>query len=462
MTVGVMASLGDSDITITPVKDSILLNQSATYDVSVYNKDVTIKDIRIYTPDVEWIIPDSMIHAYPQKETVQRLTLTPTKYVSPKTYGITLNFKVLDTEELIKKMIYVNVMPPGQAVSNYLPSLTLDAIIDKQLEPGKKVLLVVIVENQNVLVYNDLKLRIKSDLDVLNTEKDIQLNLSSLERKTLELNYAISQLEKPGTYKLNYELIRGSQVLAQGAPIELKVLERTPPYQEDVKVENNFLKTVRKITYTSQSNVDDTKQEKVEAGLFKRLFTETSVKSKIVEENGIKYLAYDIALSPGESKTVTITTDYRILLYILIIVIIGWLLYIKYRSPIGIVKSVSGVKLEEGGISRLKVMLEIKNISHKEIKNVTVTDYIPNIADISKEFIEGTIKPSKVFMHQKKGTIVKWDLPEIAPGEDRLISYDFKSRLSILGNFRLPRAKAIFDRNGRAIYSYSNTAGVNA
>ena len=104
----------------------------------------------------------------------------------------------------------------------------------------------------------------------------------------------------------------------------------------------------------------------------------------------------------------------------------------------------------------------VKNISNKKITNVTVVDYIPNIADISKEFVEGTLKPSKVLVHQKKGTILKWELSEIAPGEERLISYDLKSKLSIIGNFKLPRAKVVFKKGKREIISYSNSLGVNA
>ena len=106
--------------------------------------------------------------------------------------------------------------------------------------------------------------------------------------------------------------------------------------------------------------------------------------------------------------------------------------------------NITETRINEGGISKIKIVLEIKSISKKPIKNLTVVDYIPNISDISKEFIEGTLRPSQMLLHKKKGTILT------------------HSKLSIIGNFRLPRAKVIFKRNKKEVHSYSNSVGVNA
>ena len=118
--------------------------------------------------------------------------------------------------------------------------------------------------------------------------------------------------------------------------------------------------------------------------------------------------------------------------------------------------------MKEGGISELKVLLEIKNTSDKPIKNVAIIDYIPNIAELATDYMPGTITPAKVLAHKAKGSILKWTIEEMAPGEDRLISYNIKSKLSIIGNFKLPRAKVVFKQNKKEIRSYSNSLGVKA
>ena len=56
---------------------------------------------------------------------------------------------------------------------------------------------------------------------------------------------------------------------------------------------------------------------------------------------------------------------------------------------------------------------------------------------------------------------MKWDIEDIAPGEDRLISYTLKSKLSIIGKFNIPRAKVSFKRKGKNITGYSNLTGVS-
>lgn len=458
-------ALSESDIEIITVKDNIMQEESARFAVNIINNESIIKEVKIYSPSVEWTIPTKTIKLYPNKEKSEALEIKPTKYVSPgETYKIPIHLRETDTDELVKKAVFIYVKPPGQAFSNYVASVDTSARIKDEIMPGENVVLTVVVENQNVLVLENLTLRVKSDLKVLNTGEMLRLGPVTGDegKKILEFTYPISQQQEPGTYTLDHEILRRGEVIAEGEPMQIKVLENTPAYSKEENVTESFLKTRKTIIYTSRSNVEDKKTIMIGSGILARLFTETSVQSKIIEEEGRKHIAFDVELSPGESKEVIIIKNYRILLYAAIIVVFGLLIYYKYKSPLKIVKSVSDVQLKEGGISELKVMLQIKNTSKKKVSNAKVTDYIPNIADVSKEFIEGTLKPSKVLMHDKKGTILKWDLEEISAGEERLISYSLKSKLSIIGNFRLPRAKAGFKKGKKEIYTYSNTLGINA
>lgn len=457
---GSVFAISDSDIDISTVKDNIMQDESAKFTVNILNNGSVAKDIKMYSPDVEWTIVTTTITAYPKKEVSEDLVIKPTKYISPGMYGINLHFKDLETEELIKKVLFVNVKPPGQAVSNYVPSVTLEATMEKKIVPGENIIITAIIENQNTLLLEGSELKIRSDLEVFNTDEEVDIN--SLEKKALELTYAVDDLQEPGTYSVSFELERNGQELARGEPIEVEVTQSTPNYEEEVEVDKGFLRTTEIVTYTSNSNIADVQTKKVGSGIFKRLFTETSVESKVIEDEGKKHLVFDLELGPGETKKVWITTNYRVLLYAIVVILMGLFVYFKYKSPLKVIKSVSNVQMKEGGISNLKIMLQIKNNSNKKLKDVQVVDYVPNIADVSKDFIEGTLKPSKLLMHEKKGTILKWELSEIAPGEERLISYNIKSKLSIIGNFKLPRGKVIFKQKKREIYSYSNTLGVNA
>jgi hypothetical protein len=456
-----VAALTDTDIKVTILKDNIYQNESAEFLVSVNNIETIIHTLKIYSPDVEWIIPTEDIKAYPQKETDNELLITPTKYVAPGMYGVNINFKDINTQDIFRKVLYINVKQPGQAFSNYVPSITIQSNIEKTVKPGSAVLMTMIIENQNLLVLEDLTLSITSDLELFNTEQ--QIALKSLEKKALELNYNVNPLEAPGNYKIRYELKQGNQVVAQGAPIEVIVPAMKPDYLEESKIEKGIfgLRTTNSITYTSQSNVDDSKTIKIKAGFIKRMFTDTSISSKTITEDGEKYIAFDLPLSPGESMLVIVETSYWPVVYILLIAIIIGIVYLIYRSPIAVKKSVSDVQLKEGGISEISVVLNVKNTSSKAIKDLSVADYLPHIVSVSNQIVEGTLKPTAVISRPKKSTIIKWEIPELASGEERIISYTLKSKLSVFGNFILPRAKVVFKEKNREFYSYSNTVGVN-
>ena len=120
-------------------------------------------------------------------------------------------------------------------------------------------------------------------------------------------------------------------------------------------------------------------------------------------------------------------------------------------------KTATVIATKEGGISELKVIIEIINRSKKQIKHVKIIDNVPRIAELAKEYDVGTVKPDKVVQHERKGTLVKWSLDEVDPGEERVISYKVKSKLSILGGVTLPSAAAKFEFGKRQRTANSNT-----
>jgi hypothetical protein len=86
-------------------------------------------------------------------------------------------------------------------------------------------------------------------------------------------------------------------------------------------------------------------------------------------------------------------------------------------------------------------MLTIRNDTGKPVKDIEIKEIIPHIASIKKDFPAGTMQPDKILMHKTKGTVVKWRIDELDAGEERIIKYDMKSKLNILGSFTLPSTK---------------------
>lgn len=121
-----------------------------------------------------------------------------------------------------------------------------------------------------------------------------------------------------------------------------------------------------------------------------------------------------------------------------------------------ITKTSSSVSMKEGGISDFKVVMHVKNRTKKAVNNIRIIDKVPKIANVIEEFDVGILKPSKIIKHEKKGTLLKWVIESLDASDEVIISYRIKSRLSILGQFVLPRSVGRYTKNGKERITYSN------
>jgi hypothetical protein len=92
---------------------------------------------------------------------------------------------------------------------------------------------------------------------------------------------------------------------------------------------------------------------------------------------------------------------------------------------------------------------------------VNIIDKVPHIAEVLKDFEMGTLHPTKVLKHAKKGTLIKWEVKELDKFEERVLAYKIKSRLSVLGEFKLPVAVAKFSTlSGKERSTHSNSVSL--
>ncbi|MBW2977221.1 hypothetical protein KY331_00085 [Candidatus Woesearchaeota archaeon] len=457
-----IAIAADYDITITPSERRITMDQTAQFTATVTsNSSKTEKfTITLSPAEVQWSMLSEIIIVAPGSQQSADFMITPTKSIIPGPYGVKTNFRRESPEELIEKTVFINVQTASEIISKYKPSLKADVDMPVSITPDKRLTIRVNVENQNVLNLTDLKIKISGDLETLNTERTIRL--APLEEKVVDFTYELNPLQDPGDYRVSFELLKGNETIETFSTRILTVLEIKPGFAKEEKEKLGFLKLSKELTYTSKSNVKDTQAIKLPVSLIEKWFTSSIPKAKYFKEAEERFIGWDLELAPGESKTIFITVSYRPIFYIIALIVAAIVLYVFYKSPVNIKKEVSEVNLKEGGISQIRVMLEVKNSSKKSVSNVSIIDYVPNIADVEKTYIEGTLKPSKTLQHKERGTILKWELPELAPGEERLVSYNVRSKLSILGNFKLPRAKVKFKHRKKEHVSYSNTIGISA
>ncbi|MBR9680226.1 MAG: hypothetical protein GOU98_00180 [Candidatus Altiarchaeota archaeon] len=155
-----------------------------------------------------------------------------------------------------------------------------------------------------------------------------------------------------------------------------------------------------------------------------------------VERDGFSYtLKWDYKIAPGDERIVaSYTVDYIPYSIIGVLVIIAILLMLQRPEAVEVKKSFEQTKgHEKAGI---KVTLTLINSSDETVEGVVVEDLVPGIARVKKAFI---VKPKA--KKERAGTNLIWDIGKLAPGEERILSYEAELSFGIIGKLELPKPK---------------------
>ncbi|MBW2979476.1 hypothetical protein KY307_02390 [Candidatus Woesearchaeota archaeon] len=449
----IVSAAADFELSIKAIKDRIKPDEAAKFRLTITNNYGAAQTFKIYSLDIEWDVTTTTLSIGSGKEKTLTVLAKPLKKFEPGVYGVKLYVKSLTTGEFKEKLLLVSI---GEAENlSYAPAVSMDIDMIEVLAPEEVVNVKVNLENKNTLKLDNLSLVISSELNAF--DKIVDLQLDSLEKKTIELNFKIPKNQQPKEYKVMFDLLHENKTLASKIRI-VEVSESTPAFSREELVERRFLKLVKTITFTNDGNIRNAQMIEVPA----KAFTSTIPKASIVSKDGKKFFVWEIELAPGESSSVVLVTNYRVIFYLIVLALVCLFIYTKFRQVAVVKKTVSDVLVGEGGgVAKARVMIDIINKSRKELRNVDILDILPNIAKVGKEFPEGTLKPSKILAHKEKGTILNWKIDVLAPSEERLITYEIESRLPVIGGLRLPKARVKFEIDGKKKKIYSNSVRVS-
>ncbi len=428
---------------IQNVKASIDLEDTALYKLKIRNDLATIENFLVYTTSVEWSLnsipaSDRNPKVYPESFKLIELELKPTAYISPGAYSVPISVKNADTGEIrivaAPVVIYSKDTPQGK----YLPGIRSVTQIASEVDPREDVSIKVDLFNQNPLNITQITISLRSNL----INKEYQTSLNPLETKTINFNIELNPLVEPQEDIL-YTTIKVNQFTFEPEPSVYKIIT-----YGDLKtirdVKRGFLKTTQDITIENQGNEFKKGTFRESRNIFSSIFTTTNPKGEKVIFDEEKNFAWEVALDPGTSTKIIVTNNYQYLFIAIVLVILIIAGYFMFRPSIMIKKSAIVIGRKHGGISDLSVRMAVVNRGKANVKDIVLTDKLPNLVDLYKDFEEGTLRPSSILKHEKKGTIMKWQIRTLEPGEERIIHYKVKTRLSILGSLSLPVTVAKF------------------
>lgn len=452
--------LAESTINVTAVKNEITTAEEAKFSLTIVNNRGVPQEYSIYSLQsgegwdvAPYPLDDKIIRlAAGQSYTTTIIARLPEKNkekFSPGIYFVHLTVQS-DLGESYTEALKIYLRSEG--IVDYLPSIKVTVDMDEKINPQNPLSIKLFLENKNKLNLKDLKIKIQSDMPEF--VKEVVVDLQPLEKKTVEFAVEPNDFQQPGDYVLFFVFERAGETV-KIIEKRVEIVSLMSEFTVDVSKEERFLKIFRTLTITNGGNIRNTQTVKLPATFLESLFTGGGADVK--SESGNRYLTWEKTLNPNETTTLTAVTNYRIPVYVLIIILLFAGFYFIVQSPLSIRKTAVTVSSGEGGaLSEIKVTLEVANRSKKPVKEISVIDVIPGIANIEKNLDVGTLKPREV-KHSKIGAKVFWSLAELDAHEQRLITYNIKAKLNILGTFSLPRAAVEFKKkSGRKGKAYSN------
>jgi hypothetical protein len=466
----------DFDISVDPVSDSIFATEdgaTAKFDVAIKNNQNTTDNYQIsFSDDVKWSIevrPDTHLIRFPvgpQQSSTTRIIVSPTtsklqfgQYKVPVTIT-SMNHNSQKTENML-----VFIKDPSSLIEkSYLPSITMYVDAPAKLDPREDGQLVIDIENRNPLNISDFTIVVDSQVNdfIDNTE---EIKLGPLERKKVTFSIIYKSVQPPTTDTITVSTsIPSKNKLFDPVTRSVEIL----PYSSlstKPTTKESFLTRTETTYYFNDGNVPRDDKIRVRTSFFEKIFTKTTPNANIVREQGIWYFEWIIGLDAQETRQVQVYVNYRPLFLSIIAIVAVIIIYIVFRSPIIIKKASRHVpttkEQEQEGFSDVKLILHVKNRTNKVVEDVTVIDRLPSIVDAEKEITAGTLSPTKIIKHQKKGVLIKWELATLEPYEERIITYDIMSRLKIIGPFVMPAASVRYkNKFGRHSRVYSNKLSV--
>ena len=449
------------EVNAAAIKDKIVVDEVAEFDIVIKNnldseEEFTIKKAGypfwdMFTKPLQNPIT---LKVPALGSSSIRLFVDPLYITSVDTYTLEAGVVLSRTGEEQKVPITVGIKSTEPLIGGYIPTvLTSTSIEPSNIDPRENFKIRIVLNNQNVLDYNNLTIKVESNL----FRDELHVPLGPKEDKTVEITKSLDPTTPPQGDRLVTAIFMGQRMIVSPIVQEFEIKEYLQ--QEELGEEQSFLKIRKGIKLTS-NNPDYKGVVKIPTTALQILLLSSSPRDEIVRENDKQYLVWDVKLGKDKTMTIYTTKNYRPIVIILLSAIAAVILYFLFRSPVVVRKSIANIGMSEGGISEAKVVVRVKNRSQTRLTDIEVMDNLPHIAHVEKELSIGSIQPHAILNHPKRGIMIKWIIETLEPGDERVLSYRMKSRLAILGEFNLPAANARAKIGNKVVISNSNRVSV--
>lgn len=418
-----------------PVIDVVVpeINQPAVYDLKITNLG-DFDFFSIYSLVGVDILPNETFFIKKDETKKIRVELWPQQSVldKPGTFNFVYKIKSKDGE-MQDDVLLIRVVSLKDTLK--INSYNIDFDSDKA---------VVYVKNRVSLGFPKIKAHFTSSFFDFSEE----FSLDKYEKKEFEvpLNRAEMKQLAAGSYIIT------TDIETYGAKERIDDSFRYTEKQEISSEESKKGILVSQIIVKkiNEGNLPSLVQVRVKKNIISRLFTTMNVEPAKTEREGftVNYV-FQKEIGPAEIYTVKVTTNWFYPLILLFaVVLVGYLVRAYTTTFILLRKRITFVKTK-GGEFALKIVLIAK--AKNFVEKIKIIDKIPSLVKVHKRF--GAAEPDKI---DEKNRRLEWNIENLQPHEERVFSYIIYSKISPIGKFEIPRATAVFEKEGKVHEASSN------
>jgi hypothetical protein len=321
-----------------------------------------------------------------------------------------------------------------------------EAKLNKQkFNPGETLTIEVLLKNPSESLSQPLNLQTNVLLgeEIVKRFDDYIETIEGKTTKTIIHTFEIGKYQTPGFYMVEILLKDKFGTVVNQKKLQFNVVtinaSNQPNYLPIVKtVKSGLLVQTIEISVKNEGNVPTSSFYLSEAiPTFMKVFFFPKKEPDLEEtkENRIVYSWLVPSLNPGGSYIITyeISTWNAVLIAIVLIVIVVYSFASIFSISIEKKHRIIGPITKEREIT---IMLEVKNRTRHEIKDVIVRDFVPGIATVVEKF--DTLRPT--LRKIANGTEIVWKINSLAPGDERVLTYRIKPIVDVVGTLKLPKA----------------------
>jgi len=430
------------DIKVTPVKDTVFKGEEAKFNIGITNEESVTDTFKVSSLNLNWILnkeaTDLVIGA--GKTENYLLVFEPLGALKPGRCGIVLTVSSKTKEEIeLEKVLEITLVDETSLVSSEITS-------SDSIDPRRESSLKLQVSNNYNLLLEDVKIKMSSGL----FEREETFDLEPFGEEETSFSIAFGSDIQDGDYSVDLLAYQDEKLI--GKDKSKITVSKYPGIREVVTPENGILTDKVTVEKINEGNSIERVEYGKELGWFAKLFTSSDPAPTTIVKTEEGYLMkWEFEISPKETKTISIKTSYTcfvLSLIVLILVIAG--LYELLRREVVVNKKLLTKLRTKDNVAKIKVIIEVKNQSRKEFKNLKLMDRIPNG---SKAGEYGTLTPERTIKGLTTLSLM-WKIPALRGGEDRIMSYSVEIPLR-KGRIGLPPALLKYNRGNRSLVSKS-------